>query len=140
MQPDQGVQENSWVQIGNGASTKNPVEPCKTYEQQFGDKPVWGMDGNANRYKSFLACKASYGFIPYSADKGQGKCEKGDAIAHDNAAKTESACKMHCVKESSCAFASWSAAEQDGTCSLFSTCDAWTAASSSMTWVKKPLR
>lgn len=138
--PYAGAQENSWVQIGNGASTKSPVEPCKTYEQQFGDKPVWGMDGNAYRYKSFLACKASYGFIPYSADKGQGKCEKGDLIPHDNAAKTESACKMHCVKESSCAFASWSAAEQDGTCSLFSTCDTWTAASSSMTWVKKPLR
>ncbi|CAE7232846.1 unnamed protein product [Symbiodinium sp. CCMP2592] len=37
--PYAGAQENSWVQIGNGASTKNPVEPCKTYEQQFGDKP-----------------------------------------------------------------------------------------------------
>ena len=128
------------MQIGNGASTKSPVEPCKTYEQQFGGKPDWGMDGKAYRYKSFLACKASYGFIPYSADRGQGKCEKGEAIPHDNAAKTEYSCKMHCVKEASCAFASWTATEQDGTCALFSTCDSWAPSSVSTTWIKKPLR
>ncbi|CAE7244822.1 unnamed protein product [Symbiodinium pilosum] len=138
--PYAGAQENSWVQVGNGASTKNPTEPCKTYEQQFGDKPVWGMDGESYRYKSFLACKASYGFIPYSADKGQGKCDKGEEVPHANAARTEYSCKMHCVKEASCAFASWSATEQDGTCTLLSTCDSWSPSSTSTTWIKKPLR
>jgi len=138
--PFAGGQENSWVQIGNGASTKNPVEPCKTYEQAFGDKPAWGMDGKPYRYKSFMACKASYGFIPYSSDRGQGKCETGAVIPHSNVAKTEYACKMHCAKEGSCKFASWTATDQDGVCTLLSTCDSWTPSAASMTWIRKPLR
>ncbi|CAJ1401416.1 unnamed protein product [Effrenium voratum] len=130
---------NSWVQIGNGASTKNPVEACKSYEQEFGEKPAWGLDGKANRYKSFLACKAWYGFIMYPEDKGQGKCE-GEVLPQQNEAKSEAACKMHCVKEQSCHFASFVGGDSDSSCTLFSTCDSWSKQSSSTTFVKKPLR
>ena len=35
---------------------------------------IRGMDGKGGRYKSFLACKASKGFIMYPSDKGLGKC------------------------------------------------------------------
>lgn len=34
-----------------------PSETCKTYLESFGQRPKWGMDGKAYRYKSFLACK-----------------------------------------------------------------------------------
>ena len=34
-----------------------PVATCKTYLEAFGQKPTWGMDGKAYRYKSFMACK-----------------------------------------------------------------------------------
>ena len=41
-----------------------PVATCKTYLEAFGQKPTWGMDGKAYRYKSFMACKERIPGLP----------------------------------------------------------------------------
>lgn len=41
--PNRGAEENSWVQIGDGQLTQEPTETCRTYEQAFSRKPVWGL-------------------------------------------------------------------------------------------------
>eukprot|EP00913_Durusdinium_trenchii_P035075 g32811.t1 len=114
-----GAEENSWVQIGDGQLTQEPTETCRTYEQAFSRKPVWGMDGKGGRYKSFLACKASKGFIMYPSDKGLGKCT-GTLLPQPDEAKSGASCKMNCIKQSGCGFASWS--EEEGKCRLFGNC------------------
>lgn len=131
-----GAEENSWVQIGDGQLTQEPTETCRTYEQAFSRKPVWGMDGKGGRYKSFLACKASKGFIMYPSDKGLGKCT-GTLLPQPDEAKSGASCKMNCIKQSGCGFASWS--EEEGKCRLFGNCTSWQALPSASTWVKKPL-
>eukprot|EP00435_Cladocopium_sp_Y103_P025757 s197_g6.t1 len=120
--PFGGAEENSWVQIGNGHSTMKPVATCKTYLEAFGQKATWGMDGKAYRYKSFLACKAPYGFIMHPSDKGLGTCT-GDSLGTQDQAKSQASCRMNCIKLSQCKFASWTEkANGDATCSLFSSC------------------
>lgn len=41
-----------------------PVATCKTYLEAFGQKPTWGMDGKAYRYKSYMACKERIPGLP----------------------------------------------------------------------------
>lgn len=136
--PFGGAEENSWVQIGNGHSTMKPVATCKTYLEAFGQKPTWGMDGKAYRYKSFMACKAPYGFIMHPSDKGLGTCG-GDSLATQDQAKSQASWRMNCIKLSQCKFASWTEnSDGEATCSLFSSC-IWSQSELSTTWLKKPL-
>lgn len=136
--PFAGSQENSWVQIGNGHSTMKPISACKTYLEAFGQKPTWGMDGKAYRYKSYLACKAPFGFIMHSSDRGVGKCF-GEALATQDQAKTQSSCRMACIKSEQCKFASWTESNDDVSCFLFSSCTRWIPDEASVSWIKKPL-
>eukprot|EP00930_Biecheleria_cincta_P018462 TRINITY_DN1437_c0_g1_i1.p1 TRINITY_DN1437_c0_g1~~TRINITY_DN1437_c0_g1_i1.p1 ORF type:complete len:2162 (-),score=335.88 TRINITY_DN1437_c0_g1_i1:98-6583(-) len=138
--PFAGGKDNSWVQIGDGSSSISPTPTCKTYEDQFGKTPGWGTDGRPRRYKSYLACKSMFNFILFESDKGKGSCAGGTNIPVDDPVVSAEACKMQCVKQASCSYATWTPADTGGACRVSSSCDAWVAKDGSTTWVKKPLR
>eukprot|EP00931_Biecheleriopsis_adriatica_P036495 TRINITY_DN21019_c2_g1_i1.p1 TRINITY_DN21019_c2_g1~~TRINITY_DN21019_c2_g1_i1.p1 ORF type:complete len:2152 (+),score=426.31 TRINITY_DN21019_c2_g1_i1:129-6584(+) len=141
--PYVGQLENSWVHIGDGRNTRRPVTPCKTYREEYGNEPSWGMDGKPHRWKSYLACIAPKGFIPYFLDGGQGKCTGDEEMLFQDPVRSASACKMQCLKSKGCNFATYEeAADGKISCLLVSSCVQWEAdrSGNARTWMVKPIR
>jgi len=138
--PFAGGKDNSWVQIGNGVQTISPTPTCKTYEQQFGAAPDWGRNGKPHKHKAYLACKSMHNFMSFESDGGKGSCSSVAEVSFESQVASARACKLQCVKETSCVYAIWTPTDNAKPCTLSSTCDGWVASEKSLTWVKKPLR
>lgn len=138
--PFAGGEENSWVQIGDGANTMKPTPTCKTYKDQFGAPPNWGRDGKPHRHKAYLACKSMHNFMRHETDGGRGWCDSGADVPFESQVASEEACKMQCLKESLCLYATFTPEDAATPCRLSSKCDVWVATDKSTTWAKKPLR